>query len=248
MIVETPEELEGVRRAGALVAETIGRMREAVRPGVTTAELDLIAARTFHEFGAQSGPMETYSFPGSTCISVNEEVVHGIPGGRKLRDGDLVTLDVTPELDGWFADAAVTVPVGDVSDEARRLLDAADACLAAALGVARAGMALREIGRTVEETAAALGARPFQELCGHGIGRALHEDPTVPNVDVPTLTEPLPSGLVIAVEPMLTLGDPELVELSDGWTIATADGRLSVHAEHTIVVQDGAPIVLTARA
>ncbi|CAB4911437.1 unannotated protein [freshwater metagenome] len=246
MIVRTPEELEGLRRVGALVAETTRRMREAVAPGVSTAELDLIAARTFHEYGALSGPMETYAFPGSTCISVNEEVVHGIPGGRRLREGDLVTLDVTPELDGWLADAAVTVPVGEVSDEARRLLDAADACLAAALGVARAGMALREIGRTVQETAAALGASPFEELCGHGIGRELHEDPTVPNVDVPTLRTPLEEGLVIAVEPMLTLGDPRLVERGDGWTIATADGALSVHVEHTIVVQDGAPIVLTA--
>jgi methionyl aminopeptidase len=246
MIVRTPEELEGLQRTGALVAETIRRMREAVRPGVTTAELDLIAARTFHEYGANSAPMETYDFPGSTCISVNEEVVHGIPGGRKLRDGDLVTLDVTPELDGWFADAAVTVPVGSVSDEAQRLLETADACLAAALGVARAGMPLSEIGRTVQETAAALGATPFEELCGHGIGRGLHEDPTVPNVHVPTLRTPLEDGLVIAVEPMLTRGEPDLVELSDGWTIATADGALSVHVEHTIVVQDGAPIVLTA--
>lgn len=248
MIVRTPEELEGMRRVGALVATTIERMRDAVAPGVTTGELDLIAARTFHEFGARSGPMETYGFPGSTCISVNEEVVHGIPGGRKLRDGDLVTLDVTPELDGWLADAAVTVPVGSVSDEARRLLDAADACLAAALGAARSGMPLRNVGRTVEETAAALGASPFAELCGHGIGRKLHEDPTVPNVDTPSLRQPLDDGLVIAVEPMLTLGAPQLEERSDGWTIATADGRLSVHVEHTIVVQDGAPIVLTAQA
>ncbi|WP_026910998.1 type I methionyl aminopeptidase [Patulibacter minatonensis] len=248
MIVTTPEELEGLRRAGALVAETIDRMRDAVRPGVTTADLDLIAARTFHEYGALSAPMETYSFPGSTCISVNEEVVHGIPGGRKLKEGDLVTLDVTPELDGWLADAAVTVPVGEVSPEARRLLDVADACLAAALGAARAGMPLRNIGRTVQETAAALGATPFEELCGHGIGRELHEDPTVPNVDVPSLKAPLADGLVIAVEPMLTLGNPRLIERGDGWTIATADGRLSVHVEHTIVVQDGEPIILTQKA
>lgn len=246
MIVETAEELEGLRRVGGLVAETIRRMREAVRPGVTTGELDLIAARTFHEFGASSAPMDTYGFPGSTCISVNEQVVHGVPGGRKLREGDLVTLDVTPELDGWLADAAVTVPVGEVSDAARRLLDTADACLAAALGSARAGAPLRAIGRSVEETAAALGATPFEELCGHGIGRQLHEEPTIPNIDVPSLKQPLASGLVIAVEPMLTMGDALLVELDDGWTYATADGGLSVHVEHTIVVQDGAPIVLTA--
>ncbi|MGE4427468.1 MAG: type I methionyl aminopeptidase [Solirubrobacteraceae bacterium] len=246
MIVRTPEELEGLQRAGALVAETIRRMREAVRPGVTTGELDLIAARTFHEYGARSAPIETYGFQGSTCISVNEQVVHGIPGGRRLRDGDLVTLDVTPELDGWFADAAVTVPVGAISDEARSLLDAADRCLADALAVIRAGVELRVIGRTIEETAARHGAMPFAELCGHGIGRALHEEPNVPNVDDPKLTAPLEDGLVIAVEPMLTRGDPKLVELDDGWTIATADRSLTVHVEHTIVVQQGDPLVLTA--
>jgi methionyl aminopeptidase len=246
MIVRTPEELEGLRRVGGVVAETIRRMREAVRPGVTTGELDLIAARTFHEYGAQSAPMETYGFPGSTCISVNEQIVHGIPGGRKLKEGDLVTLDVTPELDGWFADAAVTVPVGTVSPEAQALLDVADECLAAALAAIRTGVPLRTIGQTVEEMAARRGASPFEELCGHGIGRALHEEPTIPNLDVESLTEPLPEGLVIAVEPMLTMGDPELVELDDGWTYATVDGGLSVHVEHTIVVQDGAPIILTA--
>jgi methionyl aminopeptidase len=246
MIVTSPEELEGLQRVGALVAETIRRMTEAVRPGVTTGELDLIAARAFHEHGATSAPMETYGFPGATCISVNEQVVHGIPGGRKLQDGDLVTLDVTPELDGWLADAAVTVPVGTVSPEARALLDVADECLAAARAAVRAGVPLRTIGRTVEETAARRGATPFEELCGHGIGRELHEEPTIPNVDVPGLIEPLPLGLVIAVEPMLTMGAADLVELKDGWTYATADGGLSVHVEHTIVVQDGEPLVLTA--
>lgn len=246
MIVRTPEELDGLKRTGALVAETIRRMREAVAPGVTTAELDLIAARCFHEHGAESGPMETYSFPGSTCISVNDEVVHGIPGGRKLREGDLITLDVTPSLDGYFADAAVTVPVGKVSDEAQRLLDVADECLSAALAAAVAGTPLRTIGATVQATAARHGAKPFVELCGHGIGRKLHEDPDVPNVDVPALTTPLAEGLVLAIEPMLTFGSPQLVERDDEWTIATADGSLSVHVEHTVVIQNGTPIVLTA--
>ncbi len=246
MIVRTPEELDGLQRTGALVAETIRRMRDAVAPGVTTAELDLVAARCFHEHGAESGPMETYAFPGSTCISVNDEVVHGIPGGRKLRDGDLVTLDVTPSLHGYYADAAVTVGVGTISDEAQRLLDVADECLAAALAAAVAGTPLRTIGATVQATAARHGAKPFVELCGHGIGRQLHEDPDVPNVDIPALTTPLAAGLVVAIEPMLTFGRPELVERDDDWTIATADGALAVHVEHTVVIQDGAPIVLTA--
>lgn len=245
MIVQTPEELEGLRRVGALVAETIRRMREAVRPGVTTAELDLIAARAFHEHGARSAPMETYGFPGSTCISVNEEVVHGIPGGRKLREGDLVTLDVTPELDGWFADAAVTVPVGTVSSEAQALLAVADECLAAALREIRSGVPLRTIGRTVEETAAKHGAMSFEELCGHGIGRGLHEDPTIPNRDVPALVEPLPEGLVIAVEPMLTLGRPAIRMAPDGWSVFTIDGARAAHVEVTVAVTEDGPRVLT---
>jgi methionyl aminopeptidase len=246
MIVRTPEELDGLKRVGALVAETIRRMRDAVAPGVTTAELDLVAARCFHEHGAESGPMETYAFPGSTCISVNDEIVHGIPGGRKLQEGDLVTLDVTPSLNGYFADAAVTVGVGTIGDEAQRLLDVADQCLTAALASAVAGTPLRTIGATVQATAAMHGAAPFVELCGHGIGRQLHEEPDVPNVDVPALAAPLAEGLVVAIEPMLTFGAPELVERDDEWTIATADGALSVHVEHTVVIQDGAPIVLTA--
>lgn len=246
MIVRTQEELEGLRRVGGVVAETIRRMRAAVAPGVTTGELDLIAARTFHELGAVSGPMETYGFPGSTCISVNDEIVHGIPGGRKLREGDLVTLDVTPECDGFLADAAVTVPVGQVSPEAQRLLDVTERCLKDALDAIRTGVPLRTIGQTVERSARKHGASPFEELCGHGIGRKLHEEPTIPNLDVPGLKQKLPEGLVIAVEPMLTLGAAELEEQEDGWTISTVDGSLSAHFEHTIVVQDGAPIVLTA--
>lgn len=246
MIVASPEELAGLQRVGSLVAVTLQAMREAVAPGVTTAELDLVAARIFHQHGATSAPMETYGFPGSTCISVNEEVVHGIPGGRKLREGDLVTLDVTPELDGFFADAAITVPVGEVSDEALRLLAVADECLREALSVAVAGAPLRTIGATTERTAANRGAAPFQELTGHGIGRELHEEPNVPNVDVPQLTEPLAPGLVLAIEPMLTFGATDLINRADNWTIATADGSLSAHVEHTVVIQDGQPLVLTA--
>lgn len=235
-----------MQRVGKLVATTIAAMREAIRPGVTTAELDLIAARVFHQHGANSAPMDTYGFPGSTCISVNDDIVHGIPGGRKLREGDLVTLDVTPELDGFFADAAVTVAVGEISDEAQRLLDVADTCLREALAVAVAGAELRTIGATTERIARGLGATPFAELSGHGIGRELHEDPTVPNVDMPELTETLPSGLVIAIEPMLTFGSGELFTRDDEWTFATSDGALSVHVEHTVVIQDGAPLILTA--
>jgi len=246
MSIDTPEELAGMRRVGAVVAETLAEVRRAVAPGVTTAELDAVAARVFARRGARSGPQLTYGFPGTICVSVNEEVVHGVPGGRRLRDGDLVKIDVTPELDGFLADAAISAPVGRPGPAVRRLLRAADACLAHALRAAVTGAPLRRIGAATERTARRAGATVFAELCGHGIGRALHEPPTVPNVDVRGLRQPLNRGLVLAIEPMLTLGGPELVELDDGWTIATADGSVAAHVEHTVVVDDARPLVLTA--
>ena len=246
MSIKTAEELAGMRRVGALVARTLRELRREVRPGIATGELDAYAARIFASEGARSGPQLTYDFPGTICISVNEEVVHGIPGARRLREGDLVTLDVTPELDGFLADAAVTVPVGQPRPEARRLLRAADRCLAAAVGAAGAGAPLRSIGRATETAARSSGAAVFPELRGHGIGRRLHEPPTVPNVDMPGLRRPLNRGLVLAIEPMLTFGRPELVHGDDGWTISTADGSLSAHAEHTVMIDDARPLVLTA--
>lgn len=245
MIVTTPEELEGMRRVGALVAETIAAMRAEVRPGITTGELDLVAARLWATRGARSAPIETYEFPGTTCISVNEEVVHGVPGDRRLKEGDLVTLDVTPELDGFFADAAITVPVGRVSAEAQCLLDATRECLAAALGAAREGARLRDVGATTARVATARGVTVFPELLGHGIGRELHEAPQVPNVDWPHLKQPLRAGLVVAIEPMVGLGGAEIETREDGWTIATVDGSLSAHFEHTVMVHGDRPMVLT---
>lgn len=245
MIVATPEELAGMRRVGALVAETLAAMRAEVRPGVTTGELDLVAARLWAKRGARSGPIETYEFPGTTCISVNEEIVHGVPGARVLREGDLVTLDVTPELDGFFADAAITVPVGRVSAEARRLLDVTQGCLAAALEAAREGARLRVVGAATARVATARGVTVFPELLGHGIGRELHEAPQVPNVDWPHLKQKLRAGLVMAIEPMVGLGGAEIETRDDGWTIATVDGSLSAHFEHTVIVSGDHPMVLT---
>jgi methionyl aminopeptidase len=246
MSIKTPEELAGMRRVGALVALTLRELRSAVRPGITTGALDALAARIFAREGARSGPELTYGFPGAICISVNEEVVHGVPGARRLREGDIVTLDVTPELDGFLADAAVTVPVGRPRPDARPLLRAADRCLQAALGAAEAGAPLRAIGRATEAAARRNGAAVFPELRGHGIGRRLHEPPSVPNIDLPGLRRPLNQGLVLAIEPMLTLGSPELVHGDDGWTISTADGSLSAHVEHTVVIDRAGPLVLTA--
>jgi methionyl aminopeptidase len=246
MSIETPEELEALRRAGRVVAETLRAVRRRVRPGVTTAELDREAARVFALHGARSAPNLVYDFPGTICLSVNDEAVHGIPGARRLREGDLVKVDVTAELDGFFADAAVSVPVGRVSARAGRLVAAAQAGLREALGVARAGRPINAIGRAVQEEVERRGFTVLGELNGHGIGRTIHEGPTVPNVFVSSLRAPLRAGTVMTIEPIIAAGGSELRETGDGWTISTADGSVSAHAEHTIVITDGAPLVLTA--
>ena len=246
MSVETPEELAGLRRVGRFVARTLRVLRREVRPGVTTGELDEIAAALFAAEGATSGPRTTYGFPGTICISVNDEIVHGVPGDRVLRDGDLVTLDVTPELGGFMADAAITVPVGTPTPEGERLIRIARHCLMQAVGAAVTGAPLRAIGAATERTAQRFGAAPFPELLGHGIGRSIHEEPAVPNIDVPGLSGRLSRGLVLAVEPMVTLGGTRLITKPDGWTVATADGSLSAHVEHTVVVSGDRPLVRTA--
>ncbi|WP_205695449.1 type I methionyl aminopeptidase [Conexibacter sp. SYSU D00693] len=246
MSIRTPEELEGLRRVGAFVARTLRRLRGEVRPGVTTGELDALAAREFAKAGARSGPAELVGFPGTICISVNEEVVHGVPGPRRLREGDLVTLDVTPLLDGFCADAAMTVAVGRPRPAAVGLLHAAEAVLRDAVAAAVVGAPLSSIGRAVEQAARGRGLAVFPDLGGHGTGRTMHEPPDVPNVEVPRLRQPLDDGLVLAIEPMVGLGDEELVLRDDGWTIATADGSLAAHLEHTVVVGRDGPLVLTA--
>lgn len=235
-----------MRRVGALVAHTLKVLAAAVRPGITTGALDDIAAREFARAGATSGPTQLVGFPGCICISVNEQVVHGVPGRRVLREGDLVTLDVTPLLDGFCADAAITVPVGQASPEAAKLLKTASACLRAAVQAAKPGAALNTIGGATEQVARQAGAAVYTELTGHGVGRTMHEEPSVPNVFVPRLRQRLGDGLVLAIEPMIGLGTTELELLDDGWTIVTADGSLSAHVEHTVIVRRGGGEVLTA--
>lgn len=246
MSIETPEELEGLRAAGRIVAEALRAMRRAARPGVTTGDLDAIAARIFRRAGARSAPQLTYGFPGATCISVNEEAVHGIPGPRRLREGDLVKLDASAELDGFYADACVSVGVGRSRPATTRLAAAARHSLAQALRAARAGAPQSVIGATIEREAGARGYAVCAELMGHGIGRRLHEAPDVPNVYVPQLTAALTDGLVLTVEPIVSAGSGAVRQGRDGWTVCTADGALCAQEEHTIVVTDGAPLVLTA--
>jgi methionyl aminopeptidase len=244
--ISTPEELAGLRRAGRAAARILAGVRAEVRPGVTTRELDEVAARLMRREGARSAPVVELGFPGAICISLNEEAVHGIPGSRRLRRGDLVKLDVTIELDGFCADTAVTVPVGPTGRLGRRLTEAAEAGLRKALTVARDGLPLAEVGRAIEDEVRRRGFSVLPELTGHGIGRTMHEPPTVPQHWAPELGARLHEGLVVTIEPIISAGGTGLRELDDGWTIATADGSLSAHAEHTIVVTRGRPLVLTA--
>jgi methionyl aminopeptidase len=244
--IETAEELAALRAAGRVVADALRAMRREVRPGVTTGELDAVGARVFRRAGARSGPQLEYGFPGVSCISVNDEAVHGIPGRRRLREGDLVKLDVTAELDGFYADACVSVPVGRARPAAAELAQTARRALTAGLLAARAGAPLNAIGAAVEQAVAARGHAVCGELMGHGIGRRIHEPPHVPNRYVARLSEPLAEGLVLTVEPIVSAGSGAVRESGDGWTVRTEDGALSAHAEHTIVIRRGEPLVLTA--
>lgn len=246
MTIKSDADLEALRRVGRLVARTLEQMRAAVRPGCTTGELDDVAERFARAASARSAPRLAYDFPGFTCISVNDEIVHGIPGPRVIRPGDVVKLDVTLELDGYMADSATTVLVPPVSDEARRLQRTARVAFNHAMRVARAGRPLSGIGGAVETTVRGDGFAVVRELTGHGIGRRIHEPPTVPNWADPSERVTLAEGLVIAVEPMVTALPARAVTAADGWTLRTHNRALAVHHEHTIVIRRGAPLVLTA--
>jgi methionyl aminopeptidase len=244
--VQTPRELRGLQRAGRVVATALRALRDAVAPGMTTGELDALAAKLLAAHGARSGPILTYRYPASICVSVDDEVVHGIPGQRRLAEGQLVTLDVAAEVDGFHADAAVTVPVGSVDPRSRQLIAATRAALGAGIRAAQPGATLREVGAAVELSARSQGFAVFRELTGHGIGRGMHEPPTVFNWAAPGATEVLTPGMVFTIEPMLSDGGTKLVVDPDGWTVRTADRSISAHEEHTIMVADGGPLVLTA--
>jgi methionyl aminopeptidase len=244
--INEPEELEALRAAGAVVRRVLEAMKREVRPGITTAELDAIGAGVMEQNGARSAPATVYQFPGSNCISLNDEAVHGVPGNRALCAGDLLKLDVTIEKNGFMADAAETVAVGEVTPEARRLMACARRAFEKAMLVARAGFRVSEIGRAVEREVRREGFSVIRELGGHGIGRTIHEQPRIPNYPDPEARQILTEGLVIAVEPIIAAGSGRAILAEDGWTMKTADRRPAAHYEHTIVVTKGAPILLTA--
>jgi methionyl aminopeptidase len=245
MSIQSERDFKGLAAAGKVVRLAIEAMRSALRPGVTTGELDRIAGKVFAEHGARSAPNMVYGFPGNACISINEEAVHGIPGDRLVREGDLVKLDVTAEKDGYMADAAVTVAVPPVADEHHQLMQCARAALYKALTVAKAGARVNEIGRAVEREVKRSGFAVIRELSGHGIGRSIHEEPSVLNYYDPTYHARLTDGLVITIEPIITTRSGRVVEERDGWTIRTADRNPVAHFEHTMVITKGRPVVLT---
>ena len=246
MSIESPDDLKGMREAGRVTAETLDALERHVKVGVTTAEIDAVAVSVFAKHGARSAPALVYGFPGTVLISVNDEIVHGIPGARRIAKGDLVKLDVTVEKNGFIADAARTVIAGRGSDTARRLAACAAAAFRAAASVARAGTRVNEIGRAVEREVKRQGFTVVHGLSGHGVGRTIHEEPTVPNEYDPSQRDVLTEGLVLTIEPMISAGSAHPVTDDDGWTIRTRDGSLSAHYEHTLVITKGEPLILTA--
>ena len=246
MSIENEKDWEGLRAIGRVVRQVLEEMRRAVRPGITTGELDAVATRVLASHGARHAPRLDYDFPGDSCISVNDEAVHGIPGARVIHAGDLVKLDVVAELNGYYADAAITVPVPPVTDERRRLVACVRSAFGKAMEVARVGNVVSDIGRAVEAEVRRHGFAVMKDLAGHGIGRRIHEPPSVPNHFDWRARQPLTEGLVITVEPIIGARSGRVVEGADGWTLRTADGSLAAHYEHTLVVTRGRPVLLTA--
>jgi methionyl aminopeptidase len=247
MTIKNEDEIRRMDEAGQVVAIIHARIEQAIAPGVTTADLDAIARDTLAESGAVSSFLGYHGFPGHICASVNEEIVHGIPGNRRLRDGDIISVDVGAILAGYHGDSAWTYGVGQISEEAAALLRDTEEALYLAVEAATSGNRLGAIGHAVESHARRLGRGVVRNYGGHGIGRQMHEDPHVPNIGRPDRGIVLRPGLTLAIEPMLTLGSDETVTLGDGWTVITADGSLSAHFEHTVAVGPEGGRVLTRR-
>jgi methionyl aminopeptidase len=247
IILKTPEELEKMRRAGRIVASTRRRVLAAVRPGVTTGELDAVGEEHIRSSGAAPSFKGYRGFPRSICASVNEELVHGIPGDRVLREGDLLSLDFGAIWEGYHGDSAVSVFVGEPSsDEAEKLVRVTEDALEAGVSQVRVGGRLSDIGHAVQQVVEGAGFGVVREYVGHGIGQSLHEDPPVPNYGDPGRGPELRPGLGLAIEPMVTLGDWATRVLDDGWTVVTEDGSLCAHFEHTVALTDAGVEILTA--
>lgn len=245
--IKTPEQVRSMRRPGLVVGRTLELLRRAVRPGLSTAELDAVAEDHIRSSGARPSFLGYQGFPGSICVSVNDEVVHGIPGDRVLAEGDVVSIDCGAIVDGWHGDAALTVPVGEVPDAVADLVAVTEEAMWRGIAAARAGGRVSDISHAVETHVR--GSSDFgvvEEYVGHGIGTAMHMPPDVPNVGRPGRGRRLVEGIALAVEPMVTLGAPRNRTLDDDWTVVTLDGRPAAHSEHTFALTSGGAWVLTA--
>lgn len=245
VILRTPAEIEQMRRAGSLVGQVLERLREHVAPGVSTRELDAIAENMICSRGGVPSFKGYRGYPASICASVNNEIIHGIPGDRMLVDGDIISIDCGAMLGGYHGDAAMTFPVGPVSAEAEKLMTVTREALNAGIAMARPKMRLGDVGNAIQRYVEANGFSVVRDFVGHGIGRHMHEDPQIPNFGPAGMGMRLRTGMVLAIEPMVNAGGHEVVVMDDGWTACTRDGSLSAHFEHTVAITDDGPEVLT---
>jgi len=246
MTIETDADVVALKRVGRIVSQVLHQMLEAVEPGMTTRELDALGATWLEEQGARSAPMLSYQFPGATCISINEEAAHGIPGDRVIRAGDVVNVDVSAELNGYFADTGGTTIVPPTTPTKMRLCHATRTALDLAMKQARAGRPINGIGAAIQKTATTYGFRIIENLGSHGVGRALHEAPEhIPGYFDPRDTRLLQEGMVITIEPFLSTKSRVVTERGDGWTLVGARGNLSAQYEHTMIITRGDPVVVT---
>lgn len=246
VVLKSAREIESMATAGRITAQILKEMGEVVKPGATTYDVDQFAASRCKELGVKAAFKGQYGFPASVCISVNEEVVHGIPSKKRvLKEGDIVGCDFGVIVDGWYGDSARTFPVGQVKPEVGNLLKRTEESLLKAIEMCRPGNRLFDIGHTIQNYVESFGYSVVREFVGHGIGKSLHEDPQVPNYGPKGKGIPLKSGMVLAIEPMINMGGAQVKVLSDGWTAVTVDGSLSAHFEHTVAITDEGPRILT---
>jgi methionyl aminopeptidase len=246
IVCKSPAELERMKAANQVVAEVLAALREAVRPGVTTGDLDALAESRIRAAGAEPAFKGYHGFPATICASVNEEVIHGIPSGRELVEGDVISIDLGAVLDGYYGDSAITVPVGPVTERAAELLRVTEESLHRAIGQVRIGARISDLGHAVQSHVEGHGFSVVREFVGHGIGTRLHEEPQIPNYGPAGRGPRLAEGMVLAIEPMVNAGTAAVRVLSDGWTAVTRDGQLSAHFEHTVAVTAKGPLVLTS--
>jgi methionyl aminopeptidase len=248
MTIRNHFDIEALRRAGHVVAETLELMRDALEEGITTRELDAIAEKNFRRYGAVSAPIKAYGFPGQTCISVNEAIAHGIPSGLRIKKGDLINLDVSAELDGYYADTGFTIPFGVEDEEVRKLCDCSQRALRKAIAQAKPGAKLNRVGQAIEREARQNGFATIRNLTGHGTGGALHEYPdSIYNYYEPKQKGTFAPGMVVAIETFVSTGADYAEEAGDGWTLTTADGSYVAQYEHSLIVTEDGPIILTEK-